>query len=143
MISAEPISLCPTCNGQGVRPCPRCHGEGAIAGELQARACPSCRDRLTGLPSRLATCAACEGTGLLAATPAEIAAAELADTVRPPASERVASCGCGRHYTPETWHELVFVGLQDDGMGGWLELRNCTCRSTIATQLPRVAARVA
>lgn len=40
-------------------------------------------------------------------------------------------CRCGATYTPETWSQLPLVGHQDD-VGGSLELRNCTCGSTIS-----------
>lgn len=43
-----------------------------------------------------------------------------------------AHCGCGMVFTAEQWAELPFVGLQDDGDGGELELRNCPCGSTRA-----------
>lgn len=29
------------------------------------------------------------------------------------------------------WARLEYVGLQDDGDGGWLELRNCPCGGTL------------
>lgn len=42
-------------------------------------------------------------------------------------------CGCGASYSRSEWNALPFVGLQADGLGGSLELRNCTaCSSTIA-----------
>jgi hypothetical protein len=34
---------------------------------------------------------------------------------------------CGTAYTRETWKALPFVGMQSDGEGGAIELRNCTC----------------
>jgi len=36
------------------------------------------------------------------------------------------------HATPEAWSRLQWVGLQDDGDGGWLALRNCVCDTTLS-----------
>lgn len=41
-------------------------------------------------------------------------------------------CSCGVCYTPDEWDRLPLCGLQDDGEGGWLEVRNCRCGSSIA-----------
>jgi hypothetical protein len=49
----------------------------------------------------------------------------------------VAKCSCGKSYNLEGWLNLKYVGIQDIGDGDALELRNCTCRSTIAVQLVR------
>ena len=61
--------------------------------------------------------------------------AALADTVRPPPPvfcRDLKQCACGAVYTPGEWLSLKYVGQMDDGDGGWLELRNCVCGSTIA-----------
>lgn len=49
-------------------------------------------------------------------------------------------CSCGAEYVnPEQWGQLDYVGLQDDGEEV-IELRNCTCRSTIGVVIgPRAA----
>ncbi len=39
------------------------------------------------------------------------------------------------------WAELVPVGVMDDGDGGKLELRNCTCGSTLCKPVPPAAER--
>jgi hypothetical protein len=36
--------------------------------------------------------------------------------------------------TYQSWMKLPLVGEQDDGRGGKLELRNCTCKSTLAVR---------
>jgi hypothetical protein len=47
------------------------------------------------------------------------------------------ACGCGLSHTlPASWLALPFVGLQDDGDGGHLELRNCPCGSTLTREVP-------
>ena len=45
------------------------------------------------------------------------------------------TCGCGALYYPGVWTELAFVGFMEDGDGGRLELRNCTCGSTLAVEV--------
>jgi hypothetical protein len=52
-----------------------------------------------------------------------------ASTLPPPL--HICSCCC-RVIDHQTWAKLPYVGLQDDGDGGWLELRNDVCGSTIA-----------
>jgi len=48
------------------------------------------------------------------------------------------TCRCGQHYDAKSWRGLRLVGVQEDGDGGNLELRNCaSCGSTIAIELPR------
>ena len=44
---------------------------------------------------------------------------------------------CGTRHTYSTWAKLRFLGYQDDGNGECIELRNCTCGSTIAIDLER------
>jgi hypothetical protein len=44
------------------------------------------------------------------------------------------SCRCGATWSEPEWRELPFVGYAENGDGGELELRNCTCGSTIAVQ---------
>lgn len=45
-------------------------------------------------------------------------------------------CGCGKSYNAATWAALKFVGWyeteNDDGLAYFLELRNCSCGSTLA-----------
>ena len=49
----------------------------------------------------------------------------------------VVHCGCGAQYTIGQWHRLAFVGLTDaEDPEMILELRNCTCGSTKALELP-------
>lgn len=59
---------------------------------------------------------------------------DLDDTIPP-----IKVCLCGVSYSAESWATLRRVGIQDDGEGGELELRDCTCSSTIAIQLAPVA----
>ncbi len=42
---------------------------------------------------------------------------------------------CGRAYDAEGWAALPYVGTQSDGLGEVLELRNCTCKSTLTIEL--------
>jgi hypothetical protein len=44
------------------------------------------------------------------------------------------SCRCGATWSGETWRTLSFVGFADGGEDGELELRNCTCGSTLAVK---------
>jgi DNA-binding response OmpR family regulator len=46
-------------------------------------------------------------------------------------------CGCGRVYDDKTWAALPFVAEMDNGreVGERLELRRCSCRSTLAWQI--------
>lgn len=62
----------------------------------------------------------------------------------PPASETV-DCGCGLSYPPEAFARLpppssgrtvMDVPAGDDGPAYRLEMRNCSCGSTIARELP-------
>lgn len=53
----------------------------------------------------------------------------------PAPNPETIQCGCGRKYSTEEWNRLEYVGLQDDQDGGWLELRNCQCRSTLAIEV--------
>ena len=46
----------------------------------------------------------------------------------------VKQCRCGRSYTLAEWQQLRLVGMQEDGEGGFLELRECTCRSTLSVE---------
>lgn len=40
---------------------------------------------------------------------------------------------CGGAISADAWHHLPFIGLQDDGAGGYLELRNHDCDTTLST----------
>lgn len=44
------------------------------------------------------------------------------------------TCSCGKRYNEAEWKRLPLVGEQDDGVER-LELRNCSCGSTIAIVL--------
>lgn len=46
-------------------------------------------------------------------------------------------CGCGASYYAGEWTSLPFVGYQSDGDDGRLELRNCSCKSTLAVEIER------
>ena len=35
----------------------------------------------------------------------------------------------------QAWQRLPLLGAQDDGAGGWLELRNCSCGTTLCREL--------
>ena len=50
---------------------------------------------------------------------------------------------CKKHYDKAGWEALERVGVVDDGDGGTLELRNCSCGSTIAIQLTTKTQEVA
>jgi hypothetical protein len=58
---------------------------------------------------------------------------DLAPSVATEAETR-CSC-CGRTYTPVQFSALFYVGRQEDGLGSYLKLRNCSCGSTISVQL--------
>ena len=47
-----------------------------------------------------------------------------------PLDAPVKACGCGRSYSREQWGALDYAGTQDDG-SEVVELRNCTCGSTL------------
>src|SRR5688500_17807647 len=43
---------------------------------------------------------------------------------------------CGAHYGRSGWQRLAYLGMQDDGCGlHALELRNCSCGSTLSLRL--------
>lgn len=44
-------------------------------------------------------------------------------------------CACGEKYNIDAWTDCEYVGPMDDGDGGFLELRNCKCGSTMAAEL--------
>ena len=53
---------------------------------------------------------------------------DQAPATRPP----VAKCSCGKHYTSGEWVALPWVGeLPDPEAGEVLQMRNCSCGSTI------------
>ncbi len=58
-------------------------------------------------------------------------AVECAPTILPPPFKK---CACGNHYTMAQWNSLRLIGQQDYEEDGdkKLELRDCTCGSTIA-----------
>lgn len=45
------------------------------------------------------------------------------------------SCSCGRSYTKEQWLKLHLVGTWDDEEESILEMRNCTCNSSMSVKL--------
>jgi len=47
----------------------------------------------------------------------------------------VVACSCGRVYTKDEWARLPLAGIQYLSWGEVLELRNCSCTSTIAMQI--------
>jgi hypothetical protein len=49
----------------------------------------------------------------------------------------VHACSCGRRHTQAQWGALPFVGVQETSDGERLELRNCSCGSTRALELPQ------
>lgn len=51
----------------------------------------------------------------------------------------VKACQCGRIYDGPAWAALPVVGTMPDGDGGWLDLRNCACASTISIAASCVA----
>lgn len=55
-----------------------------------------------------------------------------ATTILPPADLPKQCTCCGAVLTDAQWRALPYVGLQDDGDEGWLELRNHGCGSTLA-----------
>lgn len=49
----------------------------------------------------------------------------------------VSECGCGLKYTASGWAKLKLLGIQRlDPQDPALELRNCSCGSTLAIELP-------
>jgi hypothetical protein len=52
-------------------------------------------------------------------------------------NKTVKHCKCGQSYSLDAWRRLLYVGVQDDGNGGMLELRNCACLSTISVRIPK------
>lgn len=48
---------------------------------------------------------------------------------------------CGRKFSACEWRQLHLVGYQENCEGGWLELRNCTCTSTLSVQVASKPAR--
>lgn len=44
-------------------------------------------------------------------------------------------CLCGLSWSREAWRQLVLVGHTDAAEDGELELRNCSCGSTLAVQV--------
>ncbi|MBX3231963.1 MAG: hypothetical protein KIT84_12355 [Labilithrix sp.] len=42
---------------------------------------------------------------------------------------------CREELTLREWFALPFVGFQHDGCGGWLELRNHHCMTTISREV--------
>lgn len=54
----------------------------------------------------------------------------------PPPAAIIKVCSCGQPHTASDWLGLHYVGLMDDGEGGWLTLRNCAvCQSTMAIEV--------
>jgi len=51
--------------------------------------------------------------------------------LRPAHSKTIKRCSCGACYTEQQWESLPIVGDQGDDVED-IELRNCTCGSTIA-----------
>lgn len=49
-------------------------------------------------------------------------------------------CACGSSWTTKQWAELELVGIQDDGEGIMIEMRNCPCGSTRARNVDFQAA---
>lgn len=49
-------------------------------------------------------------------------------------SKVVKRCSCGRCYTAEAFASLAYVGVMADEVEA-VELRNCTCGSTISISL--------
>lgn len=67
-------------------------------------------------------------------SPAEMAA----DTLPAPVNHDVQVCSCCcRVIDDATWESFSSLGLQDDGDGGWLDLRNCTCGTTLSRPATR------
>lgn len=45
------------------------------------------------------------------------------------------TCGCGARYSVEEWKKLPFELIREDGAGGMVESRTCTCMSSIAVEV--------
>jgi hypothetical protein len=43
---------------------------------------------------------------------------------------------CGKEYSKEEWDKLPYVGIQYSDEHEYLELRNCSCKDTMAIWLP-------
>ena len=67
------------------------------------------------------------------AAPAGQATAESGSKFPPPPAAIIKVCSCGQPHTARDWLGLKYLGVMDDGLGGWLTLRNCAvCSSTMA-----------
>lgn len=83
----------------------------------------------------------------------ELATAEMAGTATPELRIRilvasislltvVKRCGCGVEHNALSWSRLPPRGVQRlDGLGPDIELRNCSCGSTLGIELPGEPAR--
>ena len=65
---------------------------------------------------------------------AEIAEQTIDSLQRGEQAEIVKQCSCGIEYTAEGWAKLPCRGVLDDGVER-LEIRNCSCGSSIAVVL--------
>jgi hypothetical protein len=52
----------------------------------------------------------------------------------PPDNQWPKTCRCGMSWSSDGWKRLTLVGFADGGEEGELELRNCTCGSTLAVR---------
>lgn len=63
---------------------------------------------------------------------------QAASTLPPPVVPQKKQCRCcGSVFTHAEWLLLPFVGLMADGLGGYLELRQCggrDCNTTLSVQ---------
>jgi len=50
-------------------------------------------------------------------------------------SEILSVCSCGIAWSASAWAKLKNLGVMSDGGDGWLELRNCTCGSTLSIEV--------
>ena len=66
--------------------------------------------------------------------------ATIADFTSPKPEPVISICGCGIKHTVTQWAYLPLVGymLREDGWDRDLELRNCSCRSTLAVRKEKV-----
>lgn len=58
----------------------------------------------------------------------------LPSTLPAPPFMRRCSC-CGAHIRADEWFFMPYIGHQEDGNGGYLELRNHGCGSTLALEV--------
>ncbi len=135
---------CPACEGAGEhligvvfpaeerwRDCAGCGGAGRVPDPEEYPA-DRCDHATTGCWLPCLCGHRCDDHGVVAGAPCGLPGCAC-EAYRPIAAVR---CACGCELSAAQWPSLKLVGMQEDGAGGWLELRDCpVCKSTLA--IPR------